>query len=211
MVTPVYLKSLVEGTPVYAWQAGQVWTQLPPTVPVPSSYFTANQVGLQVGTFAAVDVDSFRSLLGTLPSVHSDLYLDAVEVVGLKNYRSISQARWGKLSLPRPARPPYDASPKVKLYAYNKATCQAYQLGITDKGAGGWYEIDRVPDDRMADKFSMWDYDVYVPEGYSEVTLHGLIAKRLITATFDHLFCYNLEDASLKAYLAYAQPIIDTL
>lgn len=210
MQTPLYLRSLCPGTPVYAWQCAGPWECLDPSVPLPGGMFLSNQAGLQVGCHGAVDVDSFCSLLHRLPDIHKDLFLDAVSIVGLRNTRNIHVRRWEKLSNPRPMQTAPQRTSILTLYTA-RPDGETYVFNCTRKANGGWYPIDAIPDIEYQEEFSMWEYTVYVPPVVIPVTIPAAVAKRLITSIFDNLFCYDLTDASLMSYLVYAQPLMKQL
>lgn len=207
MRTPVFIKSMCPNTGIYTWQAGGVWDYCDAKIFQPATYFLANQVGMQVGCLGAVDVDRFQGLLGGLPMIHSDLYLDAVEVVGLRNVDSVNPLRWLKLQRPRPAQKPAQLSGLLTLYAKGKdGVC--YQFDGDTAGHGGWFVVPQIPDVEMVEEFPMWSYTVYVPKSDKPFVLPAHCCKRLVTSTFDNLFLYDTTDASLMSYLIYAQPMM---
>lgn len=209
MRTPIYIKSLCRGTPAYAWTAGRTWESVEPTLALPSGMFLSNDAGIKVGVFGSVDVDSFRSLLGNLPYIHTDLYLDAVEVTGLRSRASISGKRWRYLAKPRPVPAPRVRSGILTLYAAGHG--KVFELNLNRNGSGGWFEIPALPKgmQEFDEVFDMWEYTVYVPIGSSNVRLPATCARKLITSTFDNLYTYNERKVEACSYLAYARPIID--
>lgn len=209
MQTPLYLRSLVPGTNVYAWTQGSPWECLDPKRVRLYSWFLCNQVGLQVGCLGGVDVNNFPTLLGYLPAMHTDLFLDAVQIIGLQNTRKVSQRRWDRLSRPRPLTQEPANTGLLTIYA---SSAEGTFMFDCDRDAkGGWYTVSDIPAGDYLDTFSMWDYKMYVPKKYTECKLPAGTAKRLISSVFDQLFCYDLEDESLKSYLVYAQPIMKSM
>ncbi len=202
----IILQSLYPGNPIYTWTAKEGYVLKDPTFELPKSVWLSNQTGIRVATYGSVDIDSFQNLLSGLPSVLSDLMLDAAEKTGFKDTRAISKARWARLSKPRPTVGEKELLDNT-LYAVRGE--QTFMLDITASGKGGWYQVSGVREGVKFHTFPMWDYTVYCPE-VQTVTLPSACTRRLITATLDSLYCYP-EDDAIRSYLVWAQDKIHNL
>lgn len=206
MRTSLILRSLYPGNPLYTWEAGAGWVLKEANFPLPKHMWLSNQTGIQVGAFGSVDVDSFRSLFSSLPTIYNDLVLDAAEKIGLKDTGSIHPARWGRLSNPRPMS---GDVPLDKPVLYAERGGKAYALVVTEKGKGGWYEVESIPEAYKTTSFEVWDYMFYAPES-SKQTFTASAARKMVTATLDCLYCFP-DDDTLKAYFVWSQSKIKEL
>lgn len=206
MRTSLILRSLYPGNPLYTWTAGKGWVLKEANFPLPKHMWLSNQTGIQVGAFGSVDIDSLRSLFANLPTIYNDLVLDAAERIGLKDTSSIHPARWGRLSNPRPMT---SEAPLDKAVCYAEMSGKTYALVVTEKGRGGWYEVDSIPEAYKATSFEVWDYTFYAPED-SKRTYTASAARKMVTSTLDCLYCFP-DDDTYKAYMVWAQSKIKEL
>lgn len=202
MSSHIYMKSLCDDAPIYTWCEEERWEQHTSQVKIPQFMWLSNQTGMQVGSYGNVEVESFQSLLGALPSIHKDLVLDTLEITGYKSTASISLNRWESLAEPRPI---LNEQRRLDGPIAIKDDGRAYFFQCDIKGHGGWFQLkERVDTSGMA-KFEMWDYTVY-HNFTRRLIWPGRVIKKLITSTLDCLYCYDLDDAAFKSYLVYAQP-----
>lgn len=200
MRTALMLRSLYPNTPFYTWTSGEGWYSKEGDFPFPKPMWLSNQTGLQVGCYCAVDIDSFSSLIGHLPTIVNDLYLDAAERIGFRNTTTVSKNRWERLSRPRPLTGP---APEVEPLLYATYRNETYKLCVDAKGRGGWYVSDTIDKEKMPVSFEAWDYTFYA-QTEEKLILPAPCARRVITATLDSLYCHS-EDEVMRLYFAWAQ------
>ena len=206
MRTAIILRSMYPGNPVYTWTDGDGWVQKDGNFPVPTHMWLSNQTGIQIGSFGAVDITDLRSLFANLPTIYTDLVLDATEKCGLKDTRAITANRWERLSNPRPL----EGEPATEeAICYATYGSRVFALHVTEKGKGGWYVVDGIPEAYKATSFEVWDYTFYAPKT-SKKTYSASAARKMLTATLDCLYCFP-DDDMYKAYLVWSQSKIKDL